>query len=761
MTLSPSSPERILTSTPVPEISSRLNARLPAGRDRSLPRAAIVDRVVGAPEQIVALAAPAGYGKTTLLGQLADRMQPVGYVRLDGTDDDPAELLLDLLAALREPAGLTDDDVARIEPSGTVGDLTGLARLMEALTRSTRPVTLLLDDVQTVTSRLALDRLTWLVDRYPDPHRLVLAGRSATLPGGERARAQGRLLDLGATDLALTLAETRALAALEGVSLSADEATLLARRVEGWPAATYLALRARARHRSAPAVAATDDGGARWMDDFIRAELLLPLDPDTQSWLMRVALLDVLSCPLCDAALATTGSLQRLREIATSNQLVIALDDSRTRFRLHPLLAEVLRSELAARDPDAGPPIHRRAAEWLADQGDPLGAARHADASGDLGLLATLLARHAAELYRAGHIETMRDWLGRFDREAVRERHPEMAVLGAWLGILTGDVDVGTVWLEAAERAQVDRPMPDGSSYAAWLGVTRAMVGRWGIEAWCRDAETAMRIQAGPFVSSAPLMPLARELLVGSDPTRLDAELAVTVPWLRARGVGPSLIVALAIGAASLLERGDHARGRALVAEGLDLIRDAHLQDYVQSAALLAVAARSAAAGGRAREAREHMGAFNRLRPRLTAAIAWFAVWARIQGIRALLALHEPAAARVLLAEIREIQSMCAGLGDLDRLADEQRATVEAARGPGGGAWTLTAAELRLLAYLPTHLTFREIAERMALSPHTIKTQAMSIYGKLEASNRREALERAVEAGLLDSAILRLTGAPA
>ena len=63
------------------------------------------------------------------------------------------------------------------------------------------------------------------------------------------------------------------------------------------------------------------------------------------------------------------------------------------------------------------------------------------------------------------------------------------------------------------------------------------------------------------------------------------------------------------------------------------------------------------------------------------------------------------------------------------------------------GPWTLTSAEIRLLAYLPTHLTFREIAERMHLSPHTIKTQAMSIYGKLEASSRREALERAVEVG--------------
>jgi LuxR family maltose regulon positive regulatory protein len=81
---------------------------------------------------------------------------------------------------------------------------------------------------------------------------------------------------------------------------------------------------------------------------------------------------------------------------------------------------------------------------------------------------------------------------------------------------------------------------------------------------------------------------------------------------------------------------------------------------------------------------------------------------------------------------------------------------MESVRAASAGPWSLTAAELRLLAYLPTHLSFREIAGRLYVSPHTIKSQAMAVYGKLGVSSRRGAIESGVEAGLLDAAAIRM-----
>ena len=193
------------------------------------------------------------------------------------------------------------------------------------------------------------------------------------------------------------------------------------------------------------------------------------------------------------------------------------------------------------------------------------------------------------------------------------------------------------------------------------------------------------------------------------------------------------------------------------MAEGLETIERVDLRDYVNGILIEAVAARLAAIQGRANEAREHLAAVNRIRPQVMTTFPWLGVQARVQAIHACLALHEAAAARVLLAEVAEIRGARRDLGVLDEEADRLRPSVEAIQDIGGGLWALTNAELRLLAYLPTHLTFREIAERMHLSPHTVKTQTMSIYGKLEVSSRRAALERAVSSGLLDPSVLRFT----
>ena len=132
----------------------------------------------------------------------------------------------------------------------------------------------------------------------------------------------------------------------------------------------------------------------------------------------------------------------------------------------------------------------------------------------------------------------------------------------------------------------------------------------------------------------------------------------------------------------------------------------------------------------------------------------------RFETIRACLILRETSAARTLLLEVRDILRQCPDLGTLVDEAAELERAVESMRATSAGPWALTTAELRLLSYLPTHLTFREIAERCSVSEHTIKSQAMAVYGKLGVTSRRGAIEQAVEAGLLDAAVLRMPGVP-
>ena len=227
-------------------------------------------------------------------------------------------------------------------------------------------------------------------------------------------------------------------------------------------------------------------------------------------------------------------------------------------------------------------------------------------------------------------------------------------------------------------------------------------------------------------------------------------------------GAAPALMILLSLRAVLAMTRGDLATARTLVDRAEATSVATQTAAYVSSGLYLAVAARVAVAEGRMETGRAQLAMVNRMRPFLTAAIGWLAVAIRLQAIRAAIQLREPATARTLMAEVRGDPAQPPGSRRRSRRRRAMlRPMVEGLRTAEPGPWTLTAAELRLLAYLPTHLTFREIAERMHLSPHTIKTQAMSIYGKLEVTSRREAIERAVEVSLLDASVLHQAGGSA
>ena len=155
------------------------------------------------------------------------------------------------------------------------------------------------------------------------------------------------------------------------------------------------------------------------------------------------------------------------------------------------------------------------------------------------------------------------------------------------------------------------------------------------------------------------------------------------------------------------------------------------------------------ASGDRTR-ARELLVRAQLVRPLASHAAPWFCVGALLELARAHLALADPAGARGAIREAREILRRRPDLGTLVTELGEIQRRVDEAASILSGPSTLTNAGLRLLAILPTYLSFREIADRLFISRNTVKTQALSIYGKLDASSRSEAVERAVALGLLE-----------
>lgn len=80
----------------------------------------------------------------------------------------------------------------------------------------------------------------------------------------------------------------------------------------------------------------------------------------------------------------------------------------------------------------------------------------------------------------------------------------------------------------------------------------------------------------------------------------------------------------------------------------------------------------------------------------------------------------------------------------------ELRSLATVPRAGSDGVAALSAAERRVLQYLPTHLALAEIAERLYLSRHTVKSHVVAVYRKLGVAGRSEAVEVAQRRGLLD-----------
>jgi LuxR family maltose regulon positive regulatory protein len=211
--------------------------------------------------------------------------------------------------------------------------------------------------------------------------------------------------------------------------------------------------------------------------------------------------------------------------------------------------------------------------------------------------------------------------------------------------------------------------------------------------------------------------------------------------------------LALAICERSLLAmaRNDWDQAEVLADQARTVLRQAGFEESYLTPVVCAANARAAMHRGDVPAARRELIGAQRLRPLLTYALPHLAVQARIELARVHLTLADPAGARTLVREIDEVLRRRPGLGILD---DQARALRDQVAKEGGsvvpGASALTAAELRLLPLLATHLSFPQIGEELFLSRNTIKSQAISIYRKLGVASRSPAVTRARELGLLE-----------
>jgi LuxR family transcriptional regulator, maltose regulon positive regulatory protein len=729
--------------------------RRPPTRPGTVPRPSLIERLARDDSHpIVSVVAPAGYGKTTLLSQWAEHNgQAFAWVSVDEADNDPKVLLTYVAEALDavQPVGGRVFDALASPASSVPGSV--VPRLGAAFSSMTTPVVLVLDDVHALHNFECRAALSVLAEHVPTGSRLALAGRNEPPLRVARLRAEGRILEVGAGDLSLTCDEASWLLRAAEVALGADDVAELHRRTEGWPAGLYLAALGIRQGGSFESAAVSISGDHRFVSEYVESEFLARISRRQRVFLTQTAVLERMCGPLCEAVLDLPGSAASLADLARSNLLLVPLDQQGQWYRYHHLFRDVLLAQLERQDPGLIPVLRRRAADWHLRNGTDEDALEYFIAAGDVDQAARLLERIWLPTYRRGRTASLRRWSRWLeDRDGI-EGYPMLAVQASVVAADTGRPAEAERWADLVDRWQFgDRTGPLDLSVVACAAVARAAMCRSGVEQMRADADEAVRrcAEAGIAMPAATALQGIARILCG-DLDGGDALLEETLTGGQEVAAPDVLADTLCERSLVAMARNQWGRADSFARQARTVLGRAGVEDIYVTPLVCALQARVALHRGDVTAVRRELVAAQRLRPSLTYAYPYFAVQARIELTRVHLALADLAGARTLMREIDELLRRRPRLGTLVGEAEELRAQLSRQRGADSpGASALTAAELRVLPLLASHLPASEIAAELFVSVHTVKSQQASLYRKLEASSRSQAVARARQLGLLE-----------
>ena len=762
-------------------LTTKLTA--PALRPQLITREALVQALsAGDGRKLTLLDAPAGWGKTTLLAQWIAwerERNEVAWLSLDLADHDPARFWTYVVAALQKACPRLD--TRAVELIGVHADprQVVLPTLLNELASLDEGIVLVLDDYHVVTTRAIHEEMTFFIERMPPNLRFVIATRSDPSLPLARLRAAGHLLEIRADDLRFAEGEaSRMLNDISGLGLAAQDIELLCQRTEGWAAGLYLAALSLEGRSDAASFIRAFAGDNRHIVDYFMAEVLDGQPPAIRLFLLRTAVLERLSGPLCDAVLDASASAATLEQLERDNLFLIPLDSSRHWYRYHHLFGDLLRNELRRAEPTLIPRLHQRAAAWFRAEGLTDEAVRHLIAGGDVAGGAELITDRWGAEFNRGWLSTVSAWLDLLPEQTVAG-HPRLCLARAWIALDMRRLPDAARWIEAAQAgladylARQDRraaAVPDlagpsgmlpAETIAAEITVLRAVqVFKTG------DVARAVDIAEQAAYSDLDDVPLGRSAaycvhgaaLYWSGRTR-KARAVFNRAVQLSDAAGNLLGRTYSLGYLALIaaERGQLAEAGQLIRQAAEGDRDAsageHFADMMPALARAKILDRRGATAQAADAANRAVALSVRGGGNLEVANALLA------HSEILRHLGGPEAARSTVAEASALLQDCPDPG----LARELLAAAEG-KSPGSGSrpagtdvpapalpQELTSKELELLRLLPMPLSRREIGARLFVSLNTVKTHQRGLYRKLGVTERAEAVRRARDLGLLSS----------
>ena len=416
---------------------------IPRPRKNLVSRPRLVERLnAGLDKKLTLIAAPAGFGKTTLLSEwIPQSPRCVTWVSLDESDNDPSWFWAYFVASLQALRSELGKSALHLLQSPQVPPITSiLTILINDITVFPDTFAIVLDDYHVIESQSIQEGLIFLIDHLPDNMHLIITTRVDPPLPIARLRARNQLNEIRANDLRLSAKEAAAfLTQVMGLNLSAEEVTALEVRTEGWIAGLQIAALSMQGHDDVSGFVRSFSGSHRHILGYLAEEVIKRQPEGTQNFLLQTSILERLCGELCNAVTEEPGGQAMLENLEHVNLFVVPLDDEGKWYRYHHLFAEVLHARLHQSQPDKIQDLHRRASAWCEQNGGLSEAVNHALAAQDFDQASRLIEQTSRTMWQRGDVRTLRTWLDALP-PGIRRARPRLCLAQAWSALAVGQI---------------------------------------------------------------------------------------------------------------------------------------------------------------------------------------------------------------------------------------------------------------------------------------------------------------------------------
>ncbi|WP_169335546.1 LuxR C-terminal-related transcriptional regulator [Dasania marina] len=384
--------------------------------------------------KLTLITAPAGFGKTTLLGQWYESLQGSGnavcWLSLDINDNDPRIFLRYVIAALQEiDTRIGADTLQYLENTPVLDISKPLGSLVNDLIQLDKETYLFLDDIHFIESEEIIDFLELLLNLSPANFHVVISGRSVPALPLANLRVRNDLMQIPAEKLRFDFDESEEfMLELRKLPLSKEQLLTLNEHCEGWAAGLQLASLSLREAENKDEVIHRFSGNIQDVADYLTAAVLNQQPQEVKDFLLSCSVFDRLNGDLCDYVLEQSGSQQIIQKLDADNLFIIPLDQDRNWYRFHHLFQEFLQAAARCAAIDCSQTLCRKACIWFKENGYLREAVDYALRAGDMSVAAELIEQRAIEEFMQGRMPRVTAWINKIPLE-VRLKRPNLMLL--------------------------------------------------------------------------------------------------------------------------------------------------------------------------------------------------------------------------------------------------------------------------------------------------------------------------------------------